>query len=211
MFSKQLLMRHKLAQNLYRSRPLISRFGFCTKVPDSETVISEQDYYTPAKTIEMSNGKFLVFDNKTKGHWKYGAPYEVKETVVKNSIGIIAFYFIELHVAFMFYMPTAFFTLQMAYRVTNYMSRAVDYMELLECGTKVSVKFKVGGQATWNIMDILKVEDEKALVETFDEPYLFPINVQGKGIYYMYGDGHRAIKDGEIFRAIINGKSIALD
>ena len=69
----------------------------------------------------------------------------------------------------------------------------------------------MGGSETWNINDIRKNIDEKALVETFAEPFLFPITVKNKGTYYLYGHGHGAIQDGEIFRAIINGKSISLD
>eukprot|EP00343_Euplotes_focardii_P002865 CAMPEP_0205805818 /NCGR_PEP_ID=MMETSP0205-20121125/9150_1 /ASSEMBLY_ACC=CAM_ASM_000278 /TAXON_ID=36767 /ORGANISM="Euplotes focardii, Strain TN1" /LENGTH=65 /DNA_ID=CAMNT_0053077633 /DNA_START=465 /DNA_END=659 /DNA_ORIENTATION=- len=65
----------------------------------------------------------------------------------------------------------------------------------------------MGGTQTWDIKDISKNIDEKALVETFEEPFLFPITVKGKGTFYLLGHGHGAIKDGEIFRAIINGRS----
>ena len=69
----------------------------------------------------------------------------------------------------------------------------------------------MGGSAIWDIKNIRKEKDEKVLVETLAEPFMFPINVKGKGTYYLYGHGQRAIKDGELFRAIINGKSINLD
>ena len=111
----------------------------------------------------------------------------------------------------MYFLPTTFFALNMFYQVTKIMTRAINKMELMSCGTKVNVHFKIGGNQTWDIKDIRKKAEEKNLVETFAEPYLFPVNIKGKGTYYMYGHGQRAIKDGELFRAIINGKSIALD
>ena len=118
---------------------------------------------------------------------------------------------LEANMISMFYIPTTFFAFNMFYRVANYMTKAIDHVDLLEGGTQVRVGFKIGGTQTWDIKDIRKQVDEKELVQTFAEPYLFPIEVKGKGTYYLYGHGHRAIKDGELFRAIINGKSIHLD
>ena len=42
------------------------------------------------------------------------------------------------------------------------------------------------------------------LVETFEESTMYPINV-GKNTYYLNGPGQEAIKNGELFRAIVNG------
>ena len=88
------------------------------------------------------------------------------------------------------------------------MSRAITHMELLEDGSRVTIKLKSGGSRTWNINDIRKGANEKELVTTFADPYLFPIDVKGEGRFYFYGHGHQAIKDGELFRAVINGKSV---
>ena len=72
---------------------------FTTGVKDvednTETIIEEQDYYTPTKTINIDKGSFTVFDNDFAKDRKYVAPYEIKETVAKNSIGIIATLYIE--------------------------------------------------------------------------------------------------------------------
>ena len=38
---------------------------------------------------------------------------------------------------------------------------------------------------------------------------MFPIEV-GSNIYYIHGAGQEAIKNGEVFRAIINGQAIKL-
>jgi len=90
------------------------------------------------------------------------------------------------------------------------MGHAITKIELHEDGKTVSVEFKTGGSATLKIKDIIKKENEKELIQTFEEGFLFPIEVSGTQKYYIYGTGQDAIKNGEIFRAIINGQAIKL-
>lgn len=59
------------------------------------------------------------------------------------------------------------------------------------------------------VKDIMKKQLEKELVQTFEEGFMFPVEVQGKQ-YYVYGTGQDAVKNGELFRAIINGQAIKL-
>ena len=66
-----------------------------------------------------------------------------------------------------------------------------------------------GKVITVDIKDVHKLQHEKALVETFEESTMFPIKV-GKQTYYLNGPGQEAIKNGEVFRAIVNGQSIKL-
>ena len=64
-----------------------------------------------------------------------------------------------------------------------------------------------------SIKDIQKLKHEKTLVETYIEPYLFPIEYTeggSKKTFYIHGHGQEPIKNGELFRAIINGKAIRL-
>ena len=51
---------------------------------------------------------------------------------------------------------------------------------------------------------------EKTLVETYEEAFLFPIQIAGKGVFHLHGNGQESIRQGELFRAIIDGKSIKL-
>ena len=46
-------------------------------------------------------------------------------------------------------------------------------------------------------------------MQTFEEGFLFPIEVSNNR-YYIYGSGQEAIKNGELFRAVINGQAIKL-
>ena len=47
-------------------------------------------------------------------------------------------------------------------------------------------------------------------MQTFEEGFLFPIEVSNNHRYYIYGSGQEAIKNGELFRAVINGQAIKL-
>mmetsp|Transcript_17177 Transcript_17177/g.15172 ORF Transcript_17177/g.15172 Transcript_17177/m.15172 type:complete len:117 (+) Transcript_17177:252-602(+) len=95
------------------------------------------------------------------------------------------------------------------YRVVNYMSNAVVKAELHQDGTKVTLHYKTGKKVDANIRDLYKHQHEKTLLETFEEPFLFPVSHKGKQFFFN-GDGQEAIKHGEVFRAVINGKSIKL-
>ena len=60
----------------------------------------------------------------------------------------------------------------------------------MPCGKQA--KFTLGrlikSSVIVNIKDIKKLEHEKALVETFEESSLFPLQV-GKKTYYLHGQG----------------------
>lgn len=94
------------------------------------------------------------------------------------------------------------------------MGYAITKIDLHQDGKTITVTFKTGGQTNLNIKDITKKQHEKDLVQTFEEGYLFPFEVpkgeNGKLTYYIYGSSQEAIKNGEIFRAIINGQAIKL-
>ena len=138
MFSRQ-LFRPKLAymmmtKNRMLVRPPIMRFfstGAKAVSGHSETIIENTEFYTPSKSIDIEKGHFTVFDNKNIPTEMQGAPYEVKETVIKNSIGIITTFVIEGMVIPMMYIPSALFALNMFYQVSSLMSRAVDQVELM--------------------------------------------------------------------------------
>mmetsp|Transcript_8064 Transcript_8064/g.9149 ORF Transcript_8064/g.9149 Transcript_8064/m.9149 type:complete len:141 (+) Transcript_8064:24-446(+) len=139
MFSKRLFARSMYLQKAYSASlsrcfaPLGAR-AFSANLnasSGSETVIEQQNFYTPTKAIDVEKGSFTVFDNTFHADWKFGAPYEVKETVLKNSIGIIVTLTLENGIMNMFFVPTTLFALRMFYMVAHYMSRAVNHIELL--------------------------------------------------------------------------------
>ena len=82
-------------------------------------------------------------------------------------------------------------------------------VELHKDGKEVTFHPALGSAFTAKIKDVKKLRNEKSLVETYEESYLFPLDVNGRKIF-LHGNGHEAIKNGELFRAIINGQSIKL-
>ena len=140
MFGKRLFLKSKLLQKVYHRglsiplSPAYTRlFASSVKVTSGkgETVIEQQNLYTPTKSINIEKGTFVIFDNTFTSSWKAGAPYEVKETVWKNSIAIIITLCLENGVMNMFFLPTTFFALNMFYRVSSFMTKAINHMELL--------------------------------------------------------------------------------
>ena len=90
------------------------------------------------------------------------------------------------------------------------MSNAVTRIDLHNNGKQVTMHLgKIGKTQTVNISDIQKVESERSFVETFEESSLFPIKV-GNNTFYVHGPGQEAIKNGELFRAVVNGQSIKM-
>ena len=87
--------------------------------------------------------------------------------------------------------------------MTYYYSSSLHKIELHRDGKTVTFHSKYGS-FTANIKDVEKQRHEKSLVETYEEPYLFPIRIE-KDVYFLHGQGHEAVKNGELFRAIING------
>ena len=65
------------------------------------------------------------------------------------------------------------------------------------------------GKFDCQIKDIKKLKHEKELLTTYEEGYMFPIEIQGKQ-WTLHGTGFEAVKNGEVFRAILNGQSIKL-
>ncbi len=139
-------------------------------------------------------------------------PWEAKEATVKNFLGVIGMNILDylFHPgASVYLMGTAYFGLNWMYRIYGYLGNAITKIELLEDGKTIEVNFKTGGHMNLKIKDIVKKENEKELVQTFEEGFMFPIEVNANR-YYIHGSGHDAIKNGEVFRAIINGQAIKL-
>ena len=89
------------------------------------------------------------------------------------------------------------------------MTSTVRKIELHKDGKTVTVTPRIGSAWDAKISDVQKLKHEKELVQTFEDSYLFPVQISGKK-WLLHGQGQEAIKHGEAFRAIINGQSIKL-
>ena len=111
------------------------------------------------RKINFQNGRSVIFNqDSTPGKLRY-VPWEVKETTLKNFLGVIGFTIFDylFHPGAALYSVGAFaFGLNWMYRVYQYMGHAITKIELHEDGKTVSVEFKTGGTATLKIKDIMK-------------------------------------------------------
>jgi hypothetical protein len=81
-----------------------------------------------------------------------------------------------------------FLCLSYSYNVYKLLTNAVTKVVLLESGKQAEFTFgKLRGKTTIvNIKDIVKEENEKVLVETYEESTMFPLKV-GNNTYYLHG------------------------
>ena len=140
-------------------------------------------------------------------------PFEVKEAAIKNGLGLIGVNMLSVMMTIdgLYSAMSMFFVLNYGYKCWQLMGNAVTKIELKDDGKKVNLHFgRFGGQVvTTDISAVEKLKHEKALVETYEESFLFPIKV-GSKTYYIHGHGQESIKNGEVFRAIVNGENIKL-
>eukprot|EP00351_Strombidinopsis_sp_SopsisLIS2011_P005320 CAMPEP_0116874324 /NCGR_PEP_ID=MMETSP0463-20121206/5754_1 /TAXON_ID=181622 /ORGANISM="Strombidinopsis sp, Strain SopsisLIS2011" /LENGTH=153 /DNA_ID=CAMNT_0004517791 /DNA_START=191 /DNA_END=652 /DNA_ORIENTATION=+ len=151
-----------------------------------------------------------VFCNKTSEQ-KF-VPFELKEIAMKHAT-IFSLVLVWDHLTWLgdyTGMCQLYVLGSASYFSLKYMLNAVDRIELNKDGKSVTFHFKIGGQkSTVAIKDIVKGKNERELVSTFEEGYLYPVNV-GEKTYYLHGRGAESVKNGEVFRAILNGRNINL-
>ena len=166
--------------------------------------------YVPVHKVEFQGNSAVVFD-ATETKEKRFVPYEIKEITFKNGLGFagVSMFGYVVPLGDLFSVWAAGFALNWIYRSYSYMAFTVRKIELNKDGRSVTMHPRIGSAFTAQIKDVEKQRHEKSLVETFEESYLFPVRVAGKQ-YYLHGNGQESIKNGEVFRAIINGQAIKL-
>lgn len=75
-----------------------------------------------------------------------------------------------------------------AYTCWKYMGSSVRHIELHQDGKTVSFTNRWGKTFDVKTKEIRKLREEKTLVETYEESFLFPVEVQGK-TWYLHGNG----------------------
>ena len=174
---------------------------------------AEAGLYSPVNAVPFSGDKFTVFDGASHSETRY-VPWEIKEHVFKHTMGLFGTT-CAMHV-----MPHFFsniigqtmcfgFMANMTYRIGMILTSCITKIELHPDGSTVTLHTSMGQTKTVQINSIKKGKHEKALVETYEESFLFPISVGGAK-WYLNGQGHESIKHGEAFRAIVNGQAINL-
>lgn len=214
--------------SIYKSQS----FKLTTHAQEIKVQSEDSKYYYPIRGFPaFTSGSYTVFENKISDGKLPLLPYEVKECAMKGflytlfTVWLARFATAGLYSSWGLipYWSASLFVYQYA-KVWHFMLNAITKIELLENGTQVRFEFKnLRKSIVVDISRIKKLDNlEKTVLESFAEPYLLPIEINYEDIYgkqsfrstkkyFIYGDSHTAIRDGEIFRAIINAQSIKLN
>lgn len=226
---------YKYLPNQFLSKNIFSfnKFKFSVAGQDISVKSDNQNIHYPIRGFpKFANGKYTVFE--FNGYDKVQqVPWEIKECSWK---GFLYTFFImwggRLFTSYATYTTSGLFfpvwgagcfLFQYA-KIAHYMVNAISAIRLKENGTHVILEFKnYRPSVEVEISRIIKKDNlERTILESFAEPYLLPIEInyedvygkaslRSKKKYYIYGDSHNCIKDGEIFRAIINSQPIKLN
>ena len=140
---------------------------YSTATASSYESFDDNIFYTPVRKVNFENGRAVIFNQSTSPSEVRYVPWEVKETTIKNFMGVMGFVIFDYLFApgaAVYTLGAASFGLNWMYRVYGYLGNAIVRIELLEDGKSVHVTFKTGGHATIKIKDIMKKQHEKELV-----------------------------------------------
>ncbi len=172
--------------------------------------LDDQIFYVPVRAVKFEGDRITVFDNRTTKETRY-VPWAYKESAFKNVMGLGGtMVWSHMHpMGFIGDAVMAAWVLNWAYTSWGLVSSTVRHVELNKDGKTVMIHPLIGSSFSAKIKDIKKLEHEKTLVETFEDAFMFPIEINGVK-WHLHGNGQESIRNGEIFRAIINGQSIKL-
>ena len=160
--------------------------------------------------MTFDGDKAAIFDATSVTERRF-VPFELKELTFKCGMGFMGVQVWDYmyHLGIYSEIAAAAFVLNWAYKSVSIMSSTVRKIELHRDGRTVTVTPRIGSAWDCKITDVRKMKNEKELVQTFEESYLFPVEISGKK-WLLHGQGQESIKHGEAFRAVINGQSIKL-
>ena len=149
---------------------------------------SLDEMYVPHNPVSFK-GKLSVFDNRTVSERRY-APYELKESMFKNLMGMSGLLIWNQMYPFGIFadIGCALWMLNWAHTSYKYTGNAIRHVELHDDGKTLTMTPLVGSSFEVKTKDVKKLREEKTLVETLEESFLFPIEVSGK-TYYLHGNG----------------------
>ena len=193
------------------SRVASASYASASATSDEYHSLNDQLFHEMQNPVSFQGGdKAAIFDS-TECQERRFVPFEIKEVSFKCGMGIAGTMFWEyMYCTGLFgEVVAASFALNWVYRTVSIMSATVRKVELHKDGRTVTVTPRIGSAFDCKISDVQKLKHEKELVQTFEESYLFPVQIAGKK-WYLHGQGQESIKHGEAFRAVINGQSIKL-
>ena len=117
-------------------------------------------------------------------------PFELKELTFKCGMGFMGVMVWDYMYKFGWFSEAAAaaFVLNWCYKSVSIMSSTVRKIELHRDGKTVTVTPRIGQAWQCKITDVRKLKSEKELITTFEESYLFPVEISGKK-WFLHGQG----------------------
>ena len=153
---------------------------FSTSTADYHS-LDDQIFYTPNNKPSFSaGGNCTVFNSDDSSERRF-VPWEMKENVFKHSMGVGGAMFVSqlASLGAFPYLASAAFVLNGTRRAWQMMSATVRKIELHPDGKTVSFYPAIASKFDVPIKDIKKLKHEKDLLNTFEEAYLFPVEIKG--------------------------------
>ena len=198
---------------LNKSRPVPMLFNgrfasYSSAAADEYHSLNDQLLYEVQNPVAFQGDKAAVFDATATKERRF-IPFELKELTFKCSMGAmgVMVYDYMYHLEWVTELGAAAFALNWMYKSITIMSSTMRKIEVHRDGKTVTVTPRVGNPWDVKISEVRKLKHEKELVQTFEESYLFPVEISGKK-WYLHGNGQESIRHGEAFRAVINGQSL---
>ena len=200
----------RLGKTQSRALPaLVSRAHYST-ASDEYHSLNDQFTHELANPVAFQGEKAALFDSSETSERRF-VPFEIKELTFKCGAGAMGVMVWEYMYHFGIYSEifAAGFVLNWMYKSISIMGSTVRKIELHKDGKTVTVTPRIGSSWDVKISEVRKLKHEKELVQTFEESYLFPVEISGKK-WLLHGNGQESIKHGEAFRCVINGQSLKL-
>ena len=134
-----------------------------------------------ANPVAFQGDKAAIFDAEQSRERRF-VPFEIKELTFKCSMGCMGVFVWDYMLQFGIYSElfAAGFVANWMYKTITIMSSTVRKIELHQDGKTVTVTPRIGSPMDVKISQVQKLKHEKDLIQTFEEAYLFPVNIAGK-------------------------------
>ena len=168
---------------------MFSRAAFSTASNDEYHSLDDQLFHEMQNPVAFQGDKAAIFDAESTKERRF-VPFEVKELSFKCGMGIMGVWVWDYmyHFGICSELMAGAFVANWMYKSITILSASVRKIELHKDGKTVTVTPRIGSSWDVKISEVQKLKNEKELVATFEESYLFPVQISGKK-HYLHGNG----------------------
>ena len=183
-----LRLSNKTPNSSLLSRVAAASYSTASSSTDEYHSLNNQLFHEMQNPVAFQGDKAAIFDSTDSKERRF-VPFEIKEMTFKCGAGIMGTMVWEyMYFSGLGEVVAASFALNWAYRTMSIMTATVSKMELHKDGLTVTVTPRVGSAFDVKISEVQKLKHEKDLVQTFEEAYLFPVQISGKK-WFLHGQG----------------------